>query len=281
MEIYQMDYHYHAGQERGARSLKEHLDHAAVTGRKLVGCTDHFGKYLPDSKPSLLPPVYEPSMKGLADYRAEFDALKAEYPGITLFFAPEIGPKTDFDAVGPEAVALSDYFICELPGIDGTIEENTRAMIKRMREAAAFSNSVDRPVYFAHPFRSSVNFRLVKNPIEPATTALEYRENFLDYDMEKVNAFFLFDTVRLGREAAALGIPVEINGETHNRIRTNNMAPVMGMMWAAYAAMKREGTGFVPGSDQHGFETGKRGTYVPFDCFEAIGVKARDIRFMR
>jgi len=281
MEIYQMDYHYHAGQERGARSLKEHLDHAAVTGRKLVGCTDHYGKYLPESKPSILPPVYERSMKDLADYRAEMDALKSVYPDMTLFFAPEIGPKTDFALVGPEAVELSDYFICELPGVDGTIEENTEAMVKRMREAAAFSKSVGRPVYFAHPFRSSVNFRLVKNPIEPATTALAYRENFRDYEMDAVNAFFLFDTARLGREAATLGVPVEINGETHNRIRANNMAPVMGMMWAAYAAMKDEGARFVPGSDQHGFETGKHGTYVPFDCFHALGIGADDIDFMR
>lgn len=281
MEIYQMDYHYHAGQERGARTLKEHLEHAAVTGRKLVGCADHFGKYLPESKPSVLPPVYERSMKGLADYRAEMDALKSDYPAMTLFFAPEIGPNTDFASVPPVAVELSDYFICELPGVSGTPEENTVAMLLRAREAAAFSKRVNRPVFLAHPFRSSVNFRLVKNPIEPATTALPYRENFRDYSIEEINAFFLFNPFLLGREAAALGIPVEINGETHNRVRANNMAPVMGMMWAAYAAMKEQGAGFVPGSDQHGFETGKHGTYVPCDCFEAIGVKAQDIDFMR
>ncbi len=281
MKIYQMDYHYHAGQERGARTLREHLDHAAVTGRRLVGCTDHYGKYLPDSKPPILPPVYERSLKGLADYRAEMDALKSDFPEITLYFAPEIGPKTDFSTVGSEAVELSDYFICEPPGVDGTLEENTEAMVKRLREAAAFSKSVNRPVYIAHPFRSSVNYRLVKNPIEPATTSMAYRENFRDYSMDAINAFFMFDAARLGREAAVLGIPIEINGETHNRIRANNMAPVMGMMWAAYAVMKDEGARFVPGSDQHGFETGKHGTYVPCDCFEALGVRAEDIRFMR
>jgi len=279
MDIYQMDFHYHAGQERGARTLREHLEHAEVTGRRLLGLTDHFNKYTPEARPQLRP-VYEPSMKGLRDYYNEIQSLKSEFPGIKLYFAPEIGVNTDFGTIPDEAIVMADYFICEPGGVNGTVEENTGKLLQRLDGIAEFSARTKRPVFLAHPFRAPVNFRLVKNPITPAVTAMGRRGSFREYEAGEVSGFFLFDVVRLGKEAANLGIPLEINGVTHNRIRMVNLAGPLLMLWAAYAMMKEQGAAFVPGSDQHGFEAGSHGAYVPFDCFDALGITAEDITFM-
>lgn len=279
LDIYQMDFHYHAGQERGARTLREHLEHAEITGRALLGLTDHYNKYTQEARPQFRP-VYEPSMKGLRDYYNEMESLKSEFPAIKLYFAPEIGSNTDLRTIPDEAIALADYFICEPPGVNGTLAENTEKLLERLNAVAAFSARVQRPVFLAHPFRSPVNFRLVKNPITPAVTAMGRRGSFRDYEAREVSDFFLFDVVRLGREAAKLGIPLEINGVTHNRIRMVNLAGPLLMLWAAYAMMQEQGASFVPGSDQHGFETGSHGAYVPFDCFDALGITPADITFM-
>ena len=47
MFIYQVDLHYHTGQERqtGA-SVRDYLEHARMTGRKILGITDHLSLYL-------------------------------------------------------------------------------------------------------------------------------------------------------------------------------------------------------------------------------------------
>jgi len=45
--IHNIDLHYHAGQERQqGTTLEGYLDHAALTGRIILGITDHLEKYI-------------------------------------------------------------------------------------------------------------------------------------------------------------------------------------------------------------------------------------------
>lgn len=279
LEIHQMDFHYHAGQERGEKTLREHLEHAAITGRSIVGLTDHFNKYLPTEIPKGKP-IYENSIKGLRDYYNECDALRAMFPTLTLYFAPELGPRTPFEQVPQEAVDMADYFICEPTGVEGTPEENTARLIERVCDIADFSARVSRPVFVAHPFRSPVNARLINRPIEQWMRDIPVRSKLSDYTPTQINEFFLFDVAQFGRAAAANGVPVEINGATQNRVRVANQPGILRLLWAAFALIKEQGVSFVPGSDQHGFSIARHGDYVPSDCFEAIGVTAEDIAFL-
>lgn len=278
MDIHQMDFHYHAGQERKNKTLRQHLEHAAVTGRRIIGITDHYGRY----SPNFIHPgesIYERSIKGLLDYYNELDELRSEFNILTLYFAPELGSSVDYDGIPDEVHNISDFYICEPTHTGWDMKENTGRLLERLAETAEFSRKVNKPVLLAHPFREAVNLRLVRNPIDPAVTNMSRRESIYKYSVEEVNDFFMLDVVQLGKAAAKYDIPVEVNGETHNRIRVTNLPGPLQLLWAAYAIMKEQGAGFVPGSDQHDFSTGRYGAYVPYDCFDAMGVKAEDIKF--
>ena len=281
LQMHEMDFHYHAGQERNNKTLREHLVHAAATGRKVVGLTDHYGRYFPNERNLERPHHYPVSLRGLREYARELDALRGDFPNLTLYFAPELSPAADLGEVPDEVHEISDYYICEPTGIKGTAQENTDALTRHLHRIAEFSRKTQKRVYLAHPFRASVNLRLVSSGIAPDITALQTRPGPENYDPGEAERFFLLDVVRLGQEAAALGIPLEVNGETHNRIRVTNLPAPLKLLWAAYLIMKKQGASFVPGSDQHDFQTGRYGAYVPFDCFEAIGVQPEEIGFMR
>ncbi len=220
MHIYQMDFHYHAGQERKGKSLKDHLEHARRTGRKTLGLTDHYRLYSPSCNASK-PAIYPRSIEGLKQYAYEIDSLRAEYSELTLYFAPEIGAFADLEQIPSEVHAISDYYICEIDGIEGSITENTQEFLIRMRKIASFSEKSNKPVYVAHPFRSSINKRLVYNPIDAKITGMQPKES-CKYTEKELNDFFLMDIRAIGHEAAQLGIPIEINGATQNRVRITN-----------------------------------------------------------
>ncbi len=279
MQIHEIDLHYHAGQERQHKALREHLAHAVSTGRKILGVTDHYDLYLPGNEDNA-ETIYPRSIDGLLAYAAELRSLKNEFPSLAVYFAPEIGADIRFSDI-PDAVhAVSDYFICEPPAVVADKKENTERRVERLSQIAAFSKRTEKPVFLAHPFRSAVDRRLVKNPIEPAIVGMRTRASISDYGAEEVSDFFLQDIVLLAKESARLGIPLEINGETHHRIRVTNLPAPLTLLWAAYFIMKQYGASFVPGSDQHDFWIGRHGAYVPYDCFSAIGVTAEAIRFL-
>lgn len=276
MWVHSIDLQYHAGQERlSGRSLADFVDHAVHTGRRVLGLTDHIEIYIGDNEKD---GPYERSIAGLAAYRADLDDLGDAYPDLQLRFGPEIGRTFDFGDVPDEVVALSDHFVCEISLPDGDRQATTDAMIDELREIATFRDRVDRPVFVAHPFRSSINRRLVKRPIEPWIRALEARPHG-DWTVEDVESFFMFEVGRYGRAAEDAGIPLEINGNTHLRTRGSNIPAALQLLRAAYGILNEAGVAFVPGSDQHQFERryGRRGGFVPWETFEAIGVGIDDL----
>ncbi len=269
MHIHNVDLHYHAGQERAEGvSLSDHLQHARLTGRRLIGITDHLGLYLNARKPGR---HYEASVDGLRAYRAELDALKPEFPDLKLYFAPEIGPGQDLDAMPDSVVSMSDFFIGEVafPGMDAA--ENTDALIERLVAYRMFSDATNREIFLAHPFRSAVNLRLIKRDAEPWVSAMEPRWDG-DFTVEEIGAFYMLDLDAIAAAAVQHGIPLEVNGNTQYRIRCSNIPAPLQMLWRACAYFRDRGVELVPGSDQHGFTAGigRVGGGVPADCFNAL-----------
>lgn len=280
MYVYNIDLQYHAGQERRAgRSLADYLDHAAATGRRVVGLTDHIEIYLGDNDKT---GPYERSVAGLAAYRADVDAIRTDYPDMQLRFGPEVGRGFDLETVPERVVELSDLFVCELSLPANGLQANTDAMIDRLDEIARFSDRVGRPVFVAHPFRSSINRRLVKREIEPWIRELSPQPP-TEWSTGAVNEFFMFDVARFGQAAARAGVPLEINGNTHLRAQGANIPAAIQQLRAAYRLLQGAGATFVPGSDQHQFERrfGRRGGFVPWETFATVDVDIGDLGHLR
>lgn len=279
MHIHNIDLHYHAGQERAEGvSLADHLNHARLTGRKILGITDHLGRYLSPKREGR---HYQASAGGLLQYRAEMDALKADFNDLTLYFAPEISPGQNLEEVPAEVIEASDFFIGEADYPGESVERNTRSMVQRMGELRELSDATGREVFLAHPFRSAVNMRLIKRDPEPRVSALAPRWHGR-FDLDEIADFFLLDIEAMADASKRFRIPLEINGNTQFRIRSSNLPAPLQMLWCALRTMRDRGAEFVPGSDQHGFMAGigRIGGAVPADCFHALGIGAADIAFL-
>ncbi len=284
LSVHNVDLHFHAGLERQrGRTLADYLNHALVTGRVVLGITDHLGRYLAPKK-TVEDPNYEQTLAGLRDFRADVDRHRGLFPALRLFFGPEISPNTDLEALAENRAVLdvSDHVLCEFPGVDESADRNTERKIQRIQEAGAFATRTGKPVFIAHPFRAPVNYRLVKRDIEPWITALPAGPDAVFSEAE-LNRFFLFDIRAVARVARASGVPLEVNGGTHNRIRNVNLPAPLRMLRAAYRIIRDEGVELVPGSDQHGLMQGtSRGGYpVPYDTFEALDLCVADMTFVR
>jgi hypothetical protein len=282
-----IDLHYHAGQERRpGTTLEGYLEHAVMTGRIILGVTDHLEKYIGSPLSSAWdPPLYEQSVAGLQAYRADVDALRAAYPSLRIYFGPEIhaGPRIDLRRIPQGVVDVSDYFLASLPNVDTSLAHNTAAKVERLHALAKLRERTGRPIFVAHPFRSAINDRLVKRPIAPWVTAMAPRSPDAFSD-DEVNRFFAFDVRTFCHACSELALPIEINGGTDGRIRGLNLPAPLQLLWTTYRIAQQVGATFVPGSDQHAYlRTPERreGRYVPFDAFQYLGLDARDIVLVR
>jgi len=279
MHIHNIDLHYHAGQERGEGvSLEDHLVHARLTGRKILGVTDHLDLYLNSKRAGR---HYEASAGGLLRYHADLYALKAGFPDLTLYFAPEIDPGQELGTIPAEIIEASDFFIGEAAYPGGSVEENTRSAVRRMGELRDFADATGREVFLAHPFRGAVNMRLIKGDAEPwvAESAPRWDGSF---GLGELADFFLLDIEAMAEASNRFRIPLEVNGNTQYRIRSSNLPAPLQMLWSALETLRDLGAELVPGSDQHGFMAGigRIGGAVPADCFYALGIGAGDIAFL-
>ncbi len=286
MQIHNIDFHFHAGQERlPGVTLGDHLDNAVMTGRKIVNLTDHGELYLGQRKlPEAAP--YSKGLEGLAQYRADVDKLRGNYPSLKLFFGPEFHPVFDLETVPDELADLSDMFICALPAVEESFAANTAGRLARLAEIARFRDRMARPALIVHPFVSCINYQLVRRPIAPWITDIPIRD-VGQYSLDELNKFFRFDISALAAACLEMDLSVEINGWTHQRISFMNLPAVKRMLWSAFKFLADEGVDMAPGSDQHEFAapnaygpTGRIGVSVPFDAFEAIGITPADIRLL-
>lgn len=279
MQIYQIDLHYHAGQERGdGKSLMEYVDFACKTGRKVLGVTDHISLYEPPESEKAK--HYPQNIDGLVQFRSELDALRSDFPEIQLFFAPELTPYTEYLSMDPKIIAISDFFICEPAPYKGSIIENTKHMLGQLVRASEIERHTGRPVFMAHPFRKWMLDRLLNGIPSPFSPPEEYIGPYSLSD-QQANEFFGLDLKAFGEKAAELDISIEINGETLFRASTFNNPLYRDLLCHAYGVLLRQGATFVPSSDLHGFRPGRAGIPVPSDVFQRLGLYVADVSFLR
>jgi len=78
MYMHNIDLHYHAGQERDAgATIGDYLKHAMLSGRRVLGGTDHYGLLQEARRPDKQY-LYEASQAGLRAYHDEVMTCAAE-----------------------------------------------------------------------------------------------------------------------------------------------------------------------------------------------------------
>lgn len=280
LHIHNVDLHYHAGAERRGGSLRDYLDHARMTGRLVLGVTDHMERY--DPKQPRNP--YGPGAEGVRGYREELDGLAPEFPMIRLLLVPEVSFERAEELLTPELLELADSLIIEPPRIYDCqdVEQNTRNWTAGVEGIADMRRRFGKPVHMAHPFREASNNRLIENPIEGWITEMAPRPD-CDFSDEEINHFFMMDARALARACVEHDVPTEISGDTHARTDRISLPACRQILWAAYRVLHEEGVDLVPGSDQHviGDVIGRVGTPVPSQTFEWLGISVSDIRYLR
>lgn len=259
----QIDLHFHAGLERQKnKTLPDYLQHACETGRRWQGVTDHYELYF---RPEIvafdgeedfrLYPLGQAGMEALA---AELSNLRARFPEMHLFFAPEYftiyRPNGEHILPVQEApgwlFALADYVIFDsgLYLIDNP-QAKTEQLIEAMTAASGLRERFGKPVYMAHPLRCLVSDENSWRAPTPQIMALA-EQAARTAEPALLNQLFEADLGALARAAAALGVPLEMNGMTQFRIRRAGPDFFQAYL-AAYRLMAAEGARFVFGSDQH------------------------------
>jgi hypothetical protein len=277
--VYQLDFHYHAGSERSkGTTCFDYLDHARMTGRLMVGVTDHLERY----DPKRIRNPYGPGAEGLRLYMQEIREAAGRIPNVTFLFSPEVSAERVDELLTAEIAEMADCLILEPPRIfDSTdVEKNTRDWIAGIKQSVEVRRKYNTPGHMPHPFRESSNLRVIEKPIEPWITDLEPRPD-CDFPEDLINEFFMIDVRALGRALAEHDLPSEISGDTNARITRINLPVVKQLLWAGYRILHEEGVDLVPGSDQHVMldGIGRVGTHVPADVYDWLGLTARDIRY--
>jgi hypothetical protein len=277
-----IDFHFHAGYERQpGTSLDDYLDFARMTGRLVLGVTDHFGYYVPGEDRG--PRPYAASLDGFLHFIADIDEASARFPMLRILKCPELSAASLSDHIPDKAVQASHFFLCEPPDVDRErIGLNTTRRLDHVRKAAELRKATSRPVVLAHPFRDAVVLRLLKEPIERRITWLDYAPQG-DFSEGDLSDFFMFDLRRYADACARERIPVEVNGATDTRIRRVNLASPYRMLLAAYRLLLDSGVDLVPGSDLHAirYHLGPGGFYVPWTTFETLRLLPQDSPFLQ
>jgi hypothetical protein len=277
--IHNVDLHYHAGSERREATLRDYLEHARMTGRLVLGVTDHMERY--DPKRPRNP--YGPGAQGWTLFREELEQLKPEFPTMPLLLCPEVSFERVDALLTPGLAAVADGLILEPPRIyDCTdIEKNTRSWTAAVGRIADIGRSIGKPVHMAHPFREAGNNRVIENPIEPWITQMPPRPD-CDFTDEEVNQFFMMDVRALGRALVEHDVPTEISGDTVARIARISLPACRQILCAGYRMLHEEGVDLVPGSDHHiaTDAIGRVGTPVPSEIFEWLGISPEDMKYL-
>jgi len=277
-----IDFHFHAGYERHPdTSLDDYFEFACMTGRRVLGVTDHFGYYVPGRDEGQRP--YAGNLDGFLRFIADIDETRARFPMLRILKCPELSAASLDHDIPDEAVQASQFFLCEPPGVErDQVGPNTTRRLNHIRKAAELQKATSRPVLLVHPFRAAVNQRLVKEPIEPRISQLESAPCGV-FSEEDLNDFFMFDLRRYADACRQEEIPIEINGNTDSRIRRVNLAVPYRMLLAAYRLLLDSGVDLVPGSDLHGIRSGvgRGGEYIPWMTFETLRLSPRDSAFVR
>jgi hypothetical protein len=172
-------------------SMDDYFDFACMTGRLVLGVTDHFGYHFPGEDRG--PRPYAGNLDGFQRFIADVDEASSRFPTLRILECPELRAACLDNPVPQEAVQASQFFLCEPPDVEREqVGPNTTRRLNHIRKAAGLRKTASRPVLLAHPSRAAVNRRLVKEPIEPCIARLESASRGA-FSEEDLNDFFMFD----------------------------------------------------------------------------------------
>ncbi len=280
LELNGIDLHFHAGTERLAEySLADVVAYARATGRKVLGLTDHWGRYVRPSKKELR--HYTGDASGYAHFAADVADVRTKYPDVAIAFGPEIPLSDIIDGNCDAAFEPSevDYFMGEQGG-SGPSDTIGEEYIAGMEHMARLRDRVGRPCFIAHPLRSRVNYYVGKTgpgpkyPAQPAGGPLAHCADPLAH----VDELFGMSTRDLARASVEYDVPMEINESSWGRILGQNQEWFAERYLFFFRAMLDMGAEVVLGSDQHSVEAG---ACTPFAVAKMLGVKPGDVKFLR
>lgn len=275
-----IDLHLHAGSGRKEEfSLLDVVDFSIATGRRIIGLTDHLGRFLGLSQK----PVhhYAPSIEGFRAYAADVCAAREERPDVLLLLAPEIAIR-DLDSGAAEAVFGGDEVDCFLvePGGAPDGVRYGDHLVRCIETVVRYREEFDRPGVIVHPLRYAIGKFSGKPgpgpkfPMHPPFAPLD------SYDDPTAHVEELLD-IDLGTLAEALvrhDVPIELNDSDWSRILGMNHESFFERYIRFYRELLASGVRIVPGSDTHSIESPKA---VPFVGARLLGVSVTDITFLR
>ncbi len=160
LQLYNIDLHFHAGNERPPQySMRDYIDFALASGRKIVGITDHFGFYLGRNPAACN--HYPGSIEGYTRFCRDILELRRERPDAVLLAGPEIG-LNDLETGAAEpafSASAADFFMGEPGRFEGELGEY---LIDAIEITAEARNRYGCPGFLSHPLRHSINTMLGK-----------------------------------------------------------------------------------------------------------------------
>lgn len=278
MPVHAVDLHYHAGMERKPGcSIVDHLHFAQVTGRRILGVTDH-DYYLRGEgakTPGKTYP-YDFSLGGLAQFRDEVRSVARKFPRLSVLFSIEMGARRDLSTVSDACLEMCDFIICEAAPLASNRSDTDELRLHRVQQIRELMDRGGKPAFLAHPFRLAVD-RLVFGDIDPQLASAPARPK-LDFEEEELNSFFGQDIRAMARTCRRCDVAVEVSGHTCWRVLGLNLPVLYDLLCAANRILRDEGVELVPGSDQHEFrltwggKPANAGVPVPWQLFDRLGL---------
>jgi len=274
--ISEIDLHFHAGAEREpGGSMRDHIEFAVRSNRKVLGVLDHLGLYFPTSTQSPHS-SYTPDMDGYLKLLDEIASFKDTIPGLTVLVGTEI--RVDcFDRAAPYFVDQLDYFAAEVNEPRDS-ETYTEFLLLGTRLVQEYRERYGKPGFLAHPFRGRLHWDLhAKDRSRSKLEQLRPLEESPDPGREATD-YFEVDVPMVCDAFRKAQVPVEINQADFRRVEHVNSRPYYQRLLKMYELLRDEGVEFVVGSDLHHITDP---THTPFVACDMLGVRTKDIQFIR
>jgi len=255
------------------------IDFAVATGRKIIGITDHWGRYLGLSQKPLR--HYPGTISGYRQFAGEVAEAAERHSDTVVLFGPEAGFEHLTDGGIAAAFELPEvtYFIAECGGMQSGVRYG-QYLVDGIRAAASARDTYKRPGFLAHPLRAAINTCVGKTgpgpqmPKQPPLRPL----GLCDDTHRHVELLFDIDIHALAEASRRYDIPIEINRSSWRRMIGMNQEPFVERYIYFYRALIESGASVVLGSDLHGVEDVAP---TPFIAARWIGVEPRDMTFLR
>jgi len=275
-----VDMHFHAGTERPeAYTALDFLSFAVATGRRVIGVTDHFGRFLGESRKKLN--HYDGTPAGFLAFAKDVRMAARHFPEAIILFGPEMGfPHMHTETAHRTFSDSESDFLLGEPSGKGEEDTFGEYLLEGMESMAEFSRAHRCPSTLAHPLRSIVNRYVGKTGPGPRMPG---HEPFPPLASEEdpvghVEELFDLDIASLARASRRRRIPLEINGSSWGRILGMNHRSFAERYLLFYHTFIQRGGTVILGSDLHNIE---HGAPTPFVVALMLGIRPEEMTLLR